>query len=308
MYSASHLEAECTVIKEYLKKESEALISLILEKKEREKQAIREKFQSMYNISLEDQINKDLNGNFRRTIIDLFRTKPERDAIYLFKALKGPIIHQDTVIEILCSRSNNEIIKIKEEFSAKYPKEESLEEKVQHKMDVSIRDILIKILGCQRSENPIPVEDHCKSLVKDLFDENTKELTTYELALEEVFAKCSPPELYRVNELYFSTYQKQLKSDIEKVFKGHKREGLMTILEALTSPSEYFAKRINKAVKGLGTDDKMLIRVLTTRQGVDMPEMRKCYKNLFGKDMVDDIKDDTSGKYQSIVVALASGD
>lgn len=308
MESSSQVEAECNVIKEYLKKGSEALISLVLEKKERERQAIREKFQSIYNISLEEQINKDLNGNFRRTLIDLFRRRSERDATYLFKALKGPVINHDTVIEILCTRPNSEIIKIKEEYAMKYAKEDSLEKRITNKTDGKLRDILLGILRCQRSENSIPDENHCKLLVKDLFDENTKTITLYTQPIDAVFIKCSPPEIYRINQLYSITYQKELKTDIEKVYSSHLRDALLTILESTISPSEYFAKRINKSVKGLGTDDKMLIRVLTSRQGIDMPEMRKCYNNLYQKDMIEDIKDDTSGKYQSIVMSLASGD
>ena len=61
-------------------------------------------------------------------------------------------------------------------------------------------------------------------------------------------------------------------------------------------------------MKGLGTNDKLLIRTICSREGVDMKEIRESYKNLFGKDMVEDIKDDTSGLYQKVLVTLASGD
>ena len=50
----------------------------------------------------------------------------------------------------------------------------------------------------------------------------------------------------------------------------------------------------------------MLIRALVSREEIDMSEIRECYKNLFGKDMVDDIKGDTSGDYGKILVAIAN--
>jgi hypothetical protein len=35
--------------------------------------------------------------------------------------------------------------------------------------------------------------------------------------------------------------------------------------------------------------------------------LKEAYKNIFGKDMVQDIRDDTSGDYQRILAAIASG-
>ena len=40
----------------------------------------------------------------------------------------------------------------------------------------------------------------------------------------------------------------------------------------------------------------------------NMKEIRESYKQLFGKEMVDDIKGDTSGDYQKILMLLVSGD
>lgn len=58
----------------------------------------------------------------------------------------------------------------------------------------------------------------------------------------------------------------------------------------------------------MGTNDKLLIRTICSREGIDMKEIRESYKNLFGKDMIEDIKDDTSGIYQKVLIALASRD
>ena len=52
--------------------------------------------------------------------------------------------------------------------------------------------------------------------------------------------------------------------------------------------------------------NKMLVRVLVSREEIDIPQMRIQYKAKIGKEMVDDIKDDTSGDYQKIVCAIAS--
>ena len=84
------------------------------------------------------------------------------------------------------------------------------------------------------------------------------------------------------------------------------KKTLRTIVYATVSPSEYFATRVHDAVKGLGTRDHLLIRVLVTRSEIDMPQIKQYYKQLYGKDMVADIKADISGEYQNLFVQLCS--
>ena len=59
-------------------------------------------------------------------------------------------------------------------------------------------------------------------------------------------------------------------------------------------------------MKGLGTRDTTLIRVLISRDEIDMPQIKQYFKHLFKKDLIDMIKGDTSGNYQKILVELAS--
>ena len=66
-----------------------------------------------------------------------------------------------------------------------------------------------------------------------------------------------------------------------------------------------FSTRVNKAVKGWGTNDNLLIRVLVARDEIDMPEIKQYYKQLYGKDMLADIKSDCSGDYQRLLIELA---
>ena len=75
---------------------------------------------------------------------------------------------------------------------------------------------------------------------------------------------------------------------------------------ATLSPSEYFATRVKDAIKGFGTHDTLLIRVLVSRDEIDMPQIKQYYKQLYGKDMVEDIKSDISGDYQKLMVELCS--
>ncbi len=81
---------------------------------------------------------------------------------------------------------------------------------------------------------------------------------------------------------------------------------LKTVVNVCLDPAVYYATRVNYAIKGLGTKDTLLIRILVTRDEIDMPRIREAYKELYKKDMVKDIEDDTSGDYKRLMVQLAS--
>ena len=100
--------------------------------------------------------------------------------------------------------------------------------------------------------------------------------------------------------------KKTLLQAVEKEFSLDSKKCLIAIIYGIFNPAEYFAKRINQAVKGLGTDDSSLIRIIISRYEIDMFKIRQYYKKLFGKDLINDIKDDTSGNYRKILVDLAS--
>jgi hypothetical protein len=300
------LESDCDTLKQALKKKGETLINFVLNKSKSERQEIRKAYKSFFGKELIDEINSALSGNFRRVLVDLFRTPQERDAIYLYKSMKGAGTDEETLIEIICSRPNVELQKIIKEYKTIY--NEDVEKKVSSDTSGALKKLLVSLLQCKRSENSMPNDDECNKIASELYKAGEGKLGTDEEVFNKVFALSSPPELFSINNYYVQYSSKTLKEAVEKEYSGNIKNALITILESTISPNQYYARRVNKAVKGLGTNDKMLIRNICAREGLDMKEIRESYHNIFGKDMIADIKDDTSGDYQKILVALASKD
>ena len=156
-----------------------------------------------------------------------------------------------------------------------------------------------------RSENPYPNEKECKKICEELYNGGEAIKGTDNDLFIKYFANKSPAELAMVSRLYHKKYNKSLLDVIEKEFSGDVKVLFSTLLKALVKPAEYFATRVNKAVKGWGTNNNLLIRILVTRDEIDMPQIKKCYKELYKKDMLEDIKDDTSGDYRELLIELA---
>ncbi|KAJ6649619.1 Annexin B11 [Pseudolycoriella hygida] len=64
------------------------------------------------------------------------------------------------------------------------------------------------------------------------------------------------------------------------------------------------AATLRKAMKGFGTDEDAIISVLCRRPSAQRMEIVKAYKTAYGKDLLSDIKSETSNNFQRLLLAL----
>ncbi|CAG8950709.1 hypothetical protein HYFRA_00002919 [Hymenoscyphus fraxineus] len=67
------------------------------------------------------------------------------------------------------------------------------------------------------------------------------------------------------------------------------------------------AEALRKAMKGFGTDEKMLIRVLSQKDPLQINVIRQTFNYRFSRDLIKDIKSETSGWFEEGLCALARG-
>ena len=63
---------------------------------------------------------------------------------------------------------------------------------------------------------------------------------------------------------------------------------------------------MRNAIEGPGTKDKQLIRIIVSRFEIDLREIKLAYYRLYNRDMISDIRNDTSGDYKKILTQLCS--
>lgn len=57
-------------------------------------------------------------------------------------------------------------------------------------------------------------------------------------------------------------------------------------------------------MKGLGTNDTTLIRIVVTRAEMDMQYIKAEYQKKYGKTLNDAVRSETSGHYRAFLLAL----
>ena len=61
---------------------------------------------------------------------------------------------------------------------------------------------------------------------------------------------------------------------------------------------------LRKAMKGLGTDEDLIISVLTNRNNEQRYMMRQRYQSIFNRDLIKDLKSELHGNFEDAVLAL----
>ena len=284
--------------------DEESLIRTVTAHKTQERLKIKKAYQEKYNKDLIEDLKSELSGKFEDAMIALFKDPIEYDAECLNNSMKGAGTDEGCLIEILASRPSWLLEKIKTKYKEIYNKE--LEDDVKNDCSGDFQKILIGLLNCKRSYSKEVNKEQCETLVKQMHE--AKEENWLIDNEQDFFYKyimlSSPKELSLVSRIYYKIYGTTILDGIDKKYNGNAKELLNAILYSQISPSEYFAKKIKKAIEGFGTDNKTLIRILVTRCEVDMNIIKRYYKQLFNKDMIEDIKNDISGDYQKLMIEL----
>ena len=285
-------------------KDDDALINITSQNPLNIRLKIKEKYISLYGKDLIEEFNSKLGGDFKDLMIGLYKSIYEFDSDELKSATKGPGTNDDTLIEIIGSRPNWFLKKVKETYKNKY--NEELEKDIIDDTSGDFQKMLVSLLQCSRSENKIPDIEKCKEMARDLFkgDKEKGKIGLDKDKTIKYLGLSSPCELMHLAREFHREYDKSIIKVIKDEYSGDIRQLIITIFYANISPSEYFATRIRKSVDGNGTNERILNRVVITRYNVDMDIIKEYYHILYSRNLVEDVKSDTSGSYQKLLLAL----
>ena len=300
-------KADADILKNAMKglgNDKEAIINLASSHSNQQRLQIREAYKASYGTDLISDFKSELSGHLKDTLIAMFYHPIDYDCLSLRAAMKGLGTDEDTLIEIIATRPGYMI----KQMIERYPtivEGRNLVEDIKSETSGAFRRLLVSLLQGSRSDNTSPDIEECEKMAKELYEAGEKKWGTDDSVFNKIFSLRSPMEIACISRAYHKLTGHTILQAINNEFSGDIKKLLTAVVYAVISPSEFFATKVNKAIKGLGTNDKLLIRIMVTRNEIDMPYIRQYYKQLFKKDMIDDIKGDTSGDYRKLILKLA---
>ena len=286
-----------------LNTDEEAIIKIIANRTNAHRLQIVTEYKNKYDKNLIDDLKSNLSGDFETASVALFLSPIDYDVLQLNKSMSGINTDEDSLIEIICSRPQTTLQEIKEKYKETHNIE--LEEEVTKATSGDLQRLLLTILKCERSTNTTSNHEESSKKAKELIEVGESNWCKENSVFEQLLLTGSKEEIMLCAKYYHKKTQKTILKVVEENFEGDVKTLFTSIIYATLNPSEFYARKVHKAIEGFGTDDNTLIRILVTRDEVDMPKIKQYYKKMFEKDMIEDIKSDCSGDYEKLLVELA---
>uniref|UniRef100_A0A663ENS3 Annexin n=1 Tax=Aquila chrysaetos chrysaetos TaxID=223781 RepID=A0A663ENS3_AQUCH len=238
--------------------DEQAIIDVLTKRSNMQRQQIAKSFKGQFGKDLIESLKSELSGNFERLIVALMYSPFKYDAKELYDAMKGVGTSEGVIIEILASRTKAQIKEIIKAYKEEYGSD--LEEDIKSETSGYFEQILVCLLQGERDNATLYVDTA--------------------LALQDAEV---------LSNALFEEYQKLAGKSIEDSIKsethGSLEDAMLAIVKCTRNVHCYFAERLYHALKGAGTHDGTLIRVIVSRSEVDLNLIKAEFKRIAGKSL-----------------------
>jgi len=263
--------------------------------------AVEKKFRTMYGDDLSKWLVKELGGNFEKVVLGRFFGPRGFQAYCLRRAMAGVGTNERALIDVICTKDKHEMKKVRRAYQALYNRD--LIKDIESEVSGDFRRILVSLAGAGREEKPVD-EDVAKSDARALYDAGEGAWGTDEGTFNRIFASRSFPQLRATFLAYKKDRGQDIGTVIEKEMSGNLKKAFLTLVRYIQDPITYYSEVLYKSMKGMGTDDRTLIRTVLSRCEIDLGAIKERFEKLHQKSLDKAIKGETSGDYRKIMLKI----
>ncbi|XP_054729830.1 annexin B10 isoform X1 [Anastrepha obliqua] len=285
--------------------DEEEIINLLTARSNAQRQQIKAQFETEFGRDLTDDLKSELGGTFEDVIVALMTPPVEYLCKQLHEAMAGIGTDETTLVEILCTKTNEEMHEIVAAYEAKYDR--PLAEQMCSETSGFFRRLLTLIVTGVR--DPVGTVDPNKARedAEALYAAGEAKLGTD----EEVFNRIMTHSSFAQLRLIFDEYKELSGQTIEQAIKhemdGGLHDAMIAIVECVQSPAAFFANRIYQAMDGAGTNDATLIRIIVSRSEIDLGTIKDEFERIYNRTLYSAVVSETSGDYKNALAALLGG-
>ncbi|GCC32483.1 annexin A5-like [Chiloscyllium punctatum] len=284
--------------------DEDVILDILAQRSNNQRQQITCAYKTIVGKDLIDDLKSELSGKFESLIVALLLPPERYDAKELHDALKGAGTSEDVLIEILASRNNAQIKQIVQVYKKDF--ESDLEEDICSDTSSYFQRVLVSLVQGNRDEggaDASQAEDDAKAL----YEAGENAWGTDEEKFIAILCSRSVPHLLAVFDEYQKVYDIDLEDSIGSECSGSLQQVMLAIVKCVKNTPAYFAEKLYNAMKGAGTDDNTLMRIMVSRSEVDLVEIKAIYKAKYEQTLHSSIEGDTGGDYRDTLVKLCGG-
>uniref|UniRef100_A0A671U7B1 Annexin n=1 Tax=Sparus aurata TaxID=8175 RepID=A0A671U7B1_SPAAU len=286
--------------------DKEAILDLVTSRSNAQRQEVIAAYKSNFGKDLIDDLKYELTGKFERLIVSLMRTPAYHDAKEIHDAVKGAGTNERCLIEVMASRTNQQMHDMVAAYKDAYGSD--IEEDIIADTSGHFKKMLIVLLQGTRDESGVVDADLVEQDAQDLYAAGEEQWGTDEAKFIMILGNRSVTHLRMVFDAYEKIAEVSIEDSIKSELSGDFERLMLAVVQCIRSVPMFYAKRLYKSMKGLGTADNTLIRIMISRSEIDMLDIRECFRLRYETSLYNMIKDDTSGDYKRTLLNLCGGD
>lgn len=282
--------------------DEDAVIRILGHRNPSEVEAIKTQYAAKIGRDLIADVKSETSGNFQRVLIGLLTEPRQYDANILFDAMKGAGTDEKTLLIFLTGRDSAQKQKTKDIFSRDHAK--TLETAIGGEVSGDLKKLLIGLCNAREPEaNPV-APDMARGDAERLYSAGEGKLGTDEATFIDIFTRRSFAHLKQTFGIYETIHKRHtMDRAVESEFSGDLKAGLLGIVTYARSPAEFWADALQKSMKGMGTNDDLLIRVVVSNRE-KINDIKQAYATKYHKTLYQAVTSETSGDYKKSLLAI----
>ncbi|VDL92683.1 unnamed protein product [Schistocephalus solidus] len=251
--------------------------------------------------------------------MDLYR---EVLALQLYKIMKTPETASVALVNIICCCSPSELSVLKKVYVE--DKSRTLAKDVEKETKGNLREYMRLFLNTERKAFPftqlqsaattgnwetlINLGDAERSAERIFAAVDTRTKSTDETTILQIIAKANILEIRVMYDHFMDTYNQTIVDFISKHVKKPLRHALNTTIMAAVDMRLLLVAQLYNSLYGLKLDVPTLSRIFILRSDTDLKTLRSIFEQKMGSSLVDMVREETSGDYQDLLLALLTSE
>ncbi|XP_022777542.1 myosin-4-like [Stylophora pistillata] len=286
---------------ESVRSDKDAIVAILGARSNKQRQEIAAKYQQKYNRNLTEELKSELSGKFQDAAVALMAVPENYDAVSLHDAMSGLGTDEQVLIEILSSRSYEELQVIKSAYTKIYTGKDVLK-KIKEDTNGEFRTTLMNLIEKNRDSNEKVNEDLAKADARKLLEAGQGKKGADKAVFVEILTSRNYAQLRATFDAYKTLAKSDFMDSINEYLKGDLQNALRAIVRCAQDPALFFAEVLEKALdRG---NSKIVTRVLVTRSEVDLADIKTQYQKKTGQPLKDVVAKKMKGDLEKILLQL----
>ncbi|KAK8627032.1 hypothetical protein V6N13_134661 [Hibiscus sabdariffa] len=221
--------------------------------------------------------NIQRNNSFARIAYLRMAEPHERDAQLMRHSLFGVSLNLNTLIEVACTRSSSELIRIKHCYQTRYKSD--LEKDLTMKINGGFKEILLAVLRSCRNYNSRADMSLAMCDAKTLYEALESGRTIDQKTIISVLSQRNNGQVRAILISYKQLYGHEFGKSIKRNKCGQFGKELRVVIRCIQHPEKFFTKQLRmKNADGR----EILIRTVVSRSGIDIKGINKAFATKTG--------------------------